>query len=1349
MDRNKMDVNKTEAGVKVRSKPNVFSSFFICWVLPIFLIGNKRDVEEDDLIIPNKPYDSEDLGEKLERNWIKEYEKALRDGRDPSLWRALSNTFWLAYMPGAVLLLINTIARTVQPILFTQLLTYWSVNAAITRDEAGYYALGMLACNFVGFMAQHHNGQFVGRFSLKMKIACSSLIYRKVLRMSQLSLGDVAAGKLVNLLSNDVARFDLAFMFLHYIWLVPLQLGIVMYFLYDIGGYAPFVGLFGVILLILPIQATLTKYTATIRRVVAERTDRRIKLMSEIISGIQVIKMYAWEKSFQKIVTAVRKHELSAIKKSMFVRSVFLGFMMFAERTTVFFTALTIILSGGIVAATVIYPIKLFLSIIQTNLTFILPLAIASISELNVSLERLKNVLIMDERDDLTVLPKSENSSEKRLAVYSISNNIPKLGVNNNDVKENETRLSILSVNSQVGLELNNVCATWSRPNDANDFQMTLKNISLRLRKGKLCAVIGPVGSGKSTLLQVILRELPACKGTLSVNGSLSYSCQESWLFPATVRENIIFGLPYDKEKYKEVCRVCCLLPDFKQFPYDDLTLVGERGVQLSGGQRARINLARAVYREADIYLLDDPLSAVDANVGRLLFEECIMGYLRGKTCILVTHQIHFIKDVDVIVILNEGSVENIGSFDDLIKSEKEFATLLSSLGDKDEQENKNDDVKVVRILRGTSRASVKSEDASKIEKEQVLEAEEREKGNLKWEVVFKYLKAVQSWAWVTMAFSFILLNQAGAIFCDYWLSFWTNEVDRYEQELPAGESPDSSLDVQMGPLTTAQYLIVFGATIAYLIVFTNVRITGFVVMATRASQNLHNNMFKNLISALMRFFDTNPSGRVLNRFSKDMGSMDELLPRSFLEMIQMYLFALSVLLLNAIALPWTLIPTIILLIIFFLLFRWYLKAAQAVKRLENTTKSPVFGMISSTITGLSTIRSSNSQNRLLKMFNDAQDSNTSAFFTFIGGSSAFGLYLDAICLVYLAAIIAVFLFIDLGEAIPVGNVGLAVSQSMAMTMVLQMAARITADLLAQMTSVERVLEYTNLPPEENMEDGPSMPPQKWPTEGKISFEKVNLRYSLEEVPVLKDLNFHIQGGWKVGVVGRTGAGKSSLIAAIFRLASVEGKIMIDGIDTQDVAKNVLRSKISIIPQEPVLFSASLRYNLDPFDSYSDDEIWRALEQVELKEAVPALDFKVSEGGSNFSVGQRQLVCLARAILRSNQILIMDEATANVDPQTDELIQKTIRHIFSSCTVLTIAHRLNTIMDSDRVLVMNKGEVAEFDHPYTLLLNPNSLFTFMVNETGDSMSRVLFETAKAKYQSENTETVAAEDKKTL
>nr|ADH16744.1 ABC transporter family C protein ABCC2 [Heliothis subflexa] len=1334
---NKNNVQNAEgAARKTYKKPNILSRIFLWWMCPVLITGNRRNVEESDLIPPSNLYNSERQGEYLERYWLQEIENATNENREPSLWKALRKAYWVSYMPGAIYILIQSAARTYQPLLFSQLLTYWSVDSEMTQQDAGLYALAMLGLNFVSMMCQHHSNLFVMRFSLKVKVACSSLLYRKLLRMTQVSVSEVAGGKLVNLLSNDITRFDYAFMFLHYLWIVPIQVAVVLYFLWDAAGFAPFVGLFGVVLLILPLQAGLTRLTSVVRRETAKRTDKRIKLMSEIISGIQVIKMYAWEKPFQLVVKAARAFEMKALRKSIFIRSTFLGFMLFTERSIMFVTVLTLALTGTMITATTIYPIQQYFSIIQLNVTLVIPMAIASYSEMMVSIERIQGFLSLDERSDMQVTPKMNGSNNSTL--FKSKKEPLEIGIVPKKYSPSEVMVAreVQDDPSQVDypIRLNKINASWTGSDTPSE--MTLKNISLRIRKGKLCAIIGPVGSGKTSLLQLVLKELSMTSGTLDVSGRLSYACQESWLFPGTVRENILFGLDYEPTKYKEVCKVCSLLPDFKQFPYSDLSLVGERGVSLSGGQKARINLARAIYREADIYLLDDPLSAVDANVGRQLFDGCIKGYLSGRTCVLVTHQIHYLKAADFIVVLNEGSIENMGTYDELVKTGTEFSMLLSNQ-ENDATENEMNERP--SLLRGISKISVKSDDHDGDQKAQIQESEERATGSLKWEVVLKYLSSVESWCLVFMAFLALLITQGAATTSDYWLSFWTNQVDSYEQSLPDGVDPDPDMNAQIGLLTTAQYLYVYGGVILAVIIMTLIRITGFVAMTMRASQNLHNTIYEKLIVTVMRFFDTNPSGRVLNRFSKDMGAMDELLPRSLLETVQMYLSLTSILVLNATALPWTLIPTSVLIVIFVLMLRWYLNTAQAVKRLEGTTKSPVFGMINSTISGLATIRSSGSQHRQMRLFDEAQNLHTSAFYTFFGGSTAFGLYLDTLCLIYLGVVMSIFILGNFGDLIPVGSVGLAVSQSMVLTMMLQMTAKFTADFLGQMTAVERVLEYTQLPMETNMDQGPTNPPKEWPNAGRLTFSNVYLNYSVEDPPVLKDLNFEIQSGWKVGVVGRTGAGKSSLIAALFRLTDITGSIKIDGVDTEGLAKKILRSKISIIPQEPVLFSATLRYNLDPFDDYSDDDIWRALEQVELKEGIPALDYKVAEGGTNFSMGQRQLVCLARAILRSNRILIMDEATANVDPQTDALIQKTIRRQFASCTVLTIAHRLNTIMDSDRVLVMDQGEVAEFDHPHILLSNPNSKFFSMVRETGESMTKTLMEVAKAKYDSDNKE----------
>nr|WBG67118.1 ABCC3 protein [Mythimna separata] len=1339
---------------KQKDVPNVFLRTFLCWMIPIFYYGNTRDMEEEDLSPPKNVYRSKALGDKLERAWLKEEREAKLAGRQAKLTRVLCKTFFWSYVPGGIMQFMAIVLRTTSPLLFSRLLLYWSADSDMSRETAMYYAVSMILMNWVSAFMTHHGALFCQQFGMKLRCAIGSLMFRKIMRMSNGSLGDTTAGKVVNLLSNDLMRFDMAMMFLHYVWIIPIQVAAVIYLGYLQAYTAAFIGFAALIIIALPCQGFLGRFLGKIRLRTAEKTDARIKTMSEVINGIQVIKMYAWEIPFQKVVGEKRAEELKEVKTAIILRTVFIGFMMFTERAALFFTVLTYVLLGNVMSANVFYPLQQFMSAAQVNITLILPLVFAFTAELVVSIGRVEDFLSLQDRPDLTgpaeevssnlfrnLSAKSESGANpdiRPLSYHRKSDGLPPDPALDLQLKKPVNRKFSRSVSYQddSALVLHDVSASWT--GDPN--YMALKNISMRLRKGKLCAIIGAVGSGKSSILQLLLKELPSATGTVSIYGKISYACQEAWLFPSTVRENILFGLPFEPGKYKKVCKVCALEKDFKQFPFGDQTLVGERGVSLSGGQRARINLARAVYREADIYLLDDPLSAVDANVGRQLFEGCINGYLRGSTRILVTHQIHFLKAADYIVVLNEGRIENMGTFDELVSSGKDFSLMLSQL---QEGKDKDSDSLGSRSIEDKERPALKSmlsvtsdsEDTPEFEA-QKMEEEERQSGNLKWEVISAYFKSGGNVCFVLFALTIVVLSTVSAASVDYWVSFWTNQMALYEESL-GGEAIEPGLDVQAGPFTVGQYLLIHGGLVAACVLMVNLRVFPFAYLCVSASSKLHNTMFSTMLRGVMRFFDTSSSGRILNRFTKDMGSLDEILPRTLLDVLQIYGTMTGILVLNAIALYWTLVPSAVLLVLFFFMVRIYMKAAQGIKRLEGTTKSPMFGTVTSSLGGISTIRSSNAQQRLIEQFDTHQDLHTTSWNSYLNGGTTFGFYLDTMCLVYLTTVIFVFLFLDFGDAIPVGSVGLAVTQSNTLTVMLQHGARMLVEFIAQLTSVERILQYTRIDTEQDLFEGKISMPPNWPSKGRIEFQNVSLRYAPNEAPVLKNLNFVVESGHKVGIVGRTGAGKSSLISALFRFAYLDGTISIDGLDASMISRQGLRSKISIIPQEPILFSATIRYNLDPFNIFSDEELWRALEQVDLKSAITSLDFKVTEGGSNFSVGQRQLMCLARAVLRSNQILIMDEATANVDPQTDNFIQETIRRQFAACTVLTIAHRLNTIMDSDRVLVMSGGEVLEYEHPYVLLSDANSAFSAMVRETGDKNSANLFQVAKDAYFQSN------------
>lgn len=702
-------------------------------------------------------------------------------------------------------------------------------------------------------------------------------------------------------------------------------------------------------------------------------------------------------------------------------------------------------------------------------------------------------------------------------------------------------------------------------------------------------------------------------------------------------------------------------------------------------------------------------------------------GYLRGKTCILVTHQLQYLTSVSHIVLMQNGSVSAQGTYQDLQNSDTVFKNLLAA-----DQEEVNEEHKYKRKL--SFQTGDEFDLDSKAQEDEEHTAENQVKGNVSWKVFMKYITAGGGLPSLAFLIFMASLTQVFASGSDYWLNYWTNlEEYIYSNSTTAdGTKPSFPFYFSRQVCITVFTILIIGT-----IVISLARSFLYFYICTRSSEWLHNTMFYSLTRSTMRFFSTNPVGRILNRFTRDMGLIDEILPSALLDVLQIGLTLIGIIAVVAIVNHWLLVPTIIVAVMFTFMRSFYLKTSRNVKRLEGITRSPVFTHLNASLQGLTTIRAFKAQRILEKEFDNHQDLHSSSWFIFIASERAFGFWLDIICLIYIAVITLSFLLLH--DDWYGASVGLVITQSVTLTGMFQWGMKQSADLENNLTSVERVLEYCNLEKEPPLESTPDKkPPDTWPQEGKIVFSQVTMAYALSLPPVLKNLSFTVQPKEKVGIVGRTGAGKSSLITALFRLTEMQGDIIIDNINTSTIGLHDLRSKISIIPQEPVLFSGTLRNNLDPFQEFSDHVLWSALEEVELKEAVEDLPGKLngtmSEGGSNFSVGQRQLICLARAILRNNKILVLDEATANVDPQTDILIQDTIRQKFSDCTVLTIAHRLHTVMDSDRILVMDAGTAVEFDHPHVLLKNKQGYLYKLVEQTGKTTAETLHNIAAANYQ---------------
>ncbi|XP_054157408.1 ATP-binding cassette sub-family C member 4-like [Oppia nitens] len=1156
------------------------------------------------------------------------------------------------------------------------------------------------------------------KFGLRMRVACCGLMYKKSMKLNRTALGKTTVGQILNMMSNDVNRIDEFAFSAHALFIGPLQTILILYMLWEHLKWACLAGL-TVLILFIPFQGFMGKSFATVRRKTAHLTDNRIRIMNEIITGMRVIKMYTWEKSFAQLVAMARKQEIVKIRHSSFLKAINLSFYFVASKIVLFTCFVTYVYIGDRLTAEAVFVTMAYFNTMRITVTKQFPQAIAATAELMVSCNRIETFLLLDEIDSNQQLTDSSDDMKKTF----INRGYEKC---DNDWEEK-------------GVYVDNMTSRWN----IDIIEPTLHDITVSLKSGELLAVIGSVGSGKSSFLMSLLNELSIKWGSVKVVGQLSYAPQESWAFMASIRENILFGSDFDEHKYKQVVHVCALERDFKLFPFGDKTLVGERGVSLSGGQKARITLARALYHSADIYLLDDPLSAVDSSVAKHIFQKCIVDYLKDKARVLVTHQIQFLKDAHKILILKDGKCVALGSYEELSKAGINFMSFVKETETKKCSKNsdKNDQNIALRHLNRTisitpsivssiggqsdvdiNDGDIKSLDVDFVEEleDQKVKEETKEIGSIDSSVYWEYFKAGAGPILMTICLSTIIISQTLYQGSDFWLTQWTNDVDR--------DQVDSNQTFNV---------IIYSAIIVGLFLSAMARSTSFFTMCMRSSVTLHNRIFYSLLRAPIHVFDSSPVGRILNRFTKDTGIVDEALPSTAYDLQMTISNAIGILVVNVI-LNWFLIfPAIFLVIVVFMCRYFYIRSARDIKRLEGLSRSPMYSHVSTTLTGLSTVRAFGTQQMFVRQFERFQNDNSSTFFMFVCTSRGFGILMDWICIIYISSVVA--LVMTYPDKMPGGNAGLALSQALMLTGMTQWGVRCSADLESYMTSVERMLEYSRIEPEAELKSAPEVKPVSgWPQTGEIYFDNMSLQYNESPKPVLRYINCHIKGGEKVGIVGRTGAGKSSVIAALFRMTEPTGQIIIDGIDTKSLGLHDLRQVISIIPQDPVIFTGSVRKNLDPFGEHDDDKLWTTLEEVQLKSYVQQLpgllDGMVTEGGGNFSVGQRQLVCLARAILRDNRILVLDEATANVDHKTDYLIQNTIRKKFNDCTVITIAHRLNTIIDSDKIIVLDAGEIVECGSPHKLLANSDGLFNKLVTQTGKHMSVRLKQMAKESYE---------------
>uniref|UniRef100_A0A671T6J6 ATP-binding cassette, sub-family C (CFTR/MRP), member 2 n=1 Tax=Sinocyclocheilus anshuiensis TaxID=1608454 RepID=A0A671T6J6_9TELE len=1152
------------------------------WFNSMVIKGYKRPLVQEDMWDLNEKDSSqaicqgfEDIMEETGKKKEKKKKKKKKDSESeyPNSWLVptIAKTFKGVLLESAFFKLIQDLLSFASPQLLKLMISF-------TQDKSshawtGYlYAVLLLVVAFLQSVILQQYFQRCFILGMKVRTALMAAVYKKALVVSNDSRKESTAGEIVNLMSADAQRFNDVTNFIHLLWSCPLQIALAIAFLWIELGPSVLAGLL-VMVLMVPINGWLATKSRKLQKEILMKHYKRMKIVNDILNGIKVLKYYAWESSFEAQVQEIREQELKVMRKFAYLSSV----------STFIFSCAPAIVSLATFAV--------FVSVSPDNILDA-EKAFTSIS--------LFNIL----RFPLAMLPQLISIMVQMLS-------------------------SLLELGAAVSMT--DGTYAWER-----ETEPVLKNVSLDIKPGRLVAVVGAVGSGKTSLISALLGELHSLKGRINIKGSVAFVPQQAWIQNATLKDNVLFGSDVNEERYRSVVEGCALGPDLDLLPGRDQTEIGEKGINLSGGQKQRVSLARAVYSSADVYFLDDPLSAVDSHVGKHLFERVIgpKGLLKDKTRILVTHGISFLPYVDEIVVLVNGVVSEVGSYDGLRASKGLFRFESISLI--------------------TSRGGVD---------DKFLSACVRECMCVKFSVYLQYLRSM-GWCLVTWSFLFYFIQNVAIIGQNVWLSDWTDDSVEYFNTTYPNHIRDTRIGV-FGALGVAQGFLVFLGTIL------------LADGSISASRTLHTSLLSNILKVPMMFFDTTPSGRIVNRFAK-------MIPMSFRSWILCLLGVLGTLFVICLATPIFTAVVVPMAVIYYFVQRFYVATSRQLRRLDSVSRSPIYSHFGETVSGLSVIRAYGHQQRFLKQNEDTIDQNLKSVYPWIVSNRWLAMRLESLgnLVVFFSALFAVISRDSLNS----GLVGLSISYALNVTQTLNWLVRMTSELETNIVAVERVREYVEIKNEAPWITT-NHPPDDWPTDGNIHFENYKVRYRPELELILHGITCDIQSTEKIGLVGRTG--KSSLTNCLFRIIEAsEGQILVDGIDISTLGLHDLRSRLTIIPQDPVLFSGTLRMNLDPFEKSSDEEIWTVLELAHLKDYVrglpTGLQHEVSEGGENLSVGQRQLLCLARALLRKSRILILDEATAAVDLETDDLIQNTIRTEFSHCTVLTIAHRLNTILDSSR-----------------------------------------------------------------
>ncbi|KAJ0802678.1 putative ABC-type xenobiotic transporter [Helianthus annuus] len=1196
--------------VTLKARAGTLSKLTFWWLNPLLLKGKKKVLDATD--IPKLQH--EDTAEMCYSKFMKilEKRKAKSVTGDPSMLSTLFVWQSKQLVITGLFALIKVLSLALGLIILRAFIKVCQGKQAFEHE--GYYlTLGLFLSKCLESVAERQMNFRNRVIGVQVKSMLCAAIYRKQLRLSNDARMSYSLGQIMNYATVDANRIG---EFPFWIFIVYFSVGV-----------AAFAALLVIILTVLG-NIPLGKLQHKILTKLMVAQDRRLKAITEAITNMKILKLYAWESHFQKADEKLRNEEMRWLSAVISQRGVYMMLFWSSPAIVACVTFYTCYYIGIPLDASNVFTFLATIRIIQEPLRLIADTAAVFI-EARVALTRILKFLEAPELQ-----------------------------------KEQKKHVNI----GHQSLIINADAISWNN----DDSKLTLTGVNFKISTGEKVAICGEVGSGKSTLISAVPGEVPNIKGTIEVYGKIAYVSQTAWIQTGTARENILFGSVMDDEKYEEVVKKCSLVKDIEMFPFGDLTIIGERGVNLSGGQKQRVQLARALYQDADIYLLDDPFSAVDAHTAASLFKEYIMEALSSKTVLLVTHQVDFLPAFDDILIVKTGT------YAQLLDSCKEFQSLVIALSTTSGLDSLSADSS--QQLSNSANREIENVYAKEqIVGEQLIKQEERAARDTGLKPYKQYLSQNKGYFYFSLSVLSHLSYIIGMLLQNLWLA----------------------AKVQDSMANQSNMLLVY-IIMAFVMMFFLFGRSYFVVkLGTKASIAVFSKLITSFFRAPMSFYDSTPVGRIISRtlnFTAGVGST-----------MNTY-FSFGILMFLTWPILFVIIPTVYVTI---LLQKYYYASAKELMRLDGTSKSLVASHLAQSIAGVVTIRAFGEEDRFFSEHMNLINGNASPFFHSFSAKEWLIQRLEMLCAVVFSSSALAITLLPF-DASASGFIGMALSYGLSLNIFLVLSVQFQCQLSNLIVSVERLDQYTKI-----IED--NRPSRSWPSIGRVVIENLKIRYQPNSPLVLHGISCVFEGGHKIGIVGRTGSGKTTLISALFRLVEpTDGRIVIDDLDITSIGLHDLRSSFGIIPQEPTLFSGSIRYNLDPLSDHSDQEIWKVLEKCQLRDAIQdkkeGLDSLVVQDGSNWSLGPRQLICLGRALLKRRKILVLDEATASIDNATDTIIRKTIREEFKDCTVITVAHRIPTVVDCTTVLVMKDGKVMEYDKPVTLMNEPASLFAQLVNE---------------------------------